>query len=323
MRFLRTRLTADPHALARAGILLILAALLALSLPATGYANPGGGGGMSVPRGPRSDPQKDYRDGVAHLRAGEYRKAERSFRKVLRVASRDANVNYLLGMSLYMQDEKKSARRYLSKAVRYDGDLIPARSALGVVEAELGDAEAANEQLAALEKRRGECADPCANARALDEAIGKIKAALGNPSNGKGAQNHSRLRLGEMKFAAAAEGETAYLDAVRLINLGRYDTALDELAKARAALGPHPDILTYQGFANRKLRHYGRALVYYREALAIDPDHRGANEYLGEMFVEMGDLAAARTQLAKLDAICAFGCEDAEELRRWIADRES
>lgn len=311
------------HVLAHTGRLLIFAALLALPLSATGYANPGGGGGGTMRSGPRSDPQKDYREGIAYLQAGEYQKAERKFRKVLRVASRDANTNYLLGMSLYMQDEKKSARRYLRKAVRYDGNLINARRTLGVVEAELGDADAAKEQLAALEERRAKCADPCADASALDGAIGKIKAALEKPSGGEATEDHSRLDPGDLKFATAGDGDAAYLDAVRLINLGRYEAALDELAKARAALGPHPDILTYQGFANRKLRRYGLALTYYREALAIDPEHRGANEYLGEMFVEQGNLAAARVQLAKLDAICAFGCEDAEELRRWIAARDS
>lgn len=311
--------------LARTGRLVILAGLLTLPMAAAGHANPGGGGsgGMSFPGRSRSDPQKDYREGIEHLKAGEYRQAEKAFRKVLKVAPRDANVNYLMGVAVFGQDEKKSARNYLRKAVRYDGDLIPARGALGVVEAQLGDLEAAREQLAALQERRDKCADPCADADALDSAIGKIKAAMGSPAGGDGAEDHSRLDPGNLKFAAAGEGKTAYLDAVRLINLGRFEAALDGLTKARAALGPLPDILTYQGFANRKLRRYGRALAYYREALAIDPDHRGANEYLGEMFVELGNLAAARTQLAKLDAICAFGCEDAEELRRWIATRDS
>jgi tetratricopeptide (TPR) repeat protein len=82
--------------------------------------------------------------------------------------------------------------------------------------------------------------------------------------------------------------------------------------------GPHPDVLTYQGFANRKLSNYDVAISYYSAALKLDPEHRGANEYLGEYYVETGQLAKANAQLVKLDRICKFGCEEAEELRRWI-----
>ena len=93
--------------------------------------------------------------------------------------------------------------------------------------------------------------------------------------------------------------------------------------EAALVFGPHPDILTYEGFANRKLGHYDTAIGFYSAALKLQPNHRGANEYLGEYYVEIGDLKRAKAQLAKLDAICKFGCEEAEELRRWIDGRKS
>ena len=37
-------------------------------------------------------------------------------------------------------------------------------------------------------------------------------------------------------------------------------------AAALWTAGPHPDVLTYLGFANRKLKHYDAAEAYYREA---------------------------------------------------------
>jgi tetratricopeptide (TPR) repeat protein len=307
----------------RAGRWAVLAGLLAIPMAGTGYANPGGGGGGSggFSSGPRIDAEEEYRKGIESFQAGDYKRAERHFRKVLRVAPRNANANYLMGLSLYMQEEKKDARKYLRKAVQYDSEKIGARRALGVVEAELGDADAARKELSVLEQRRAGCADPCTDASELDSAIASIKAALGSPPAGEdrgGADQDARLGSGHLKFASASEGKAAYLDAVRLINLGRFEAALRELEEASAALGPNPDILTYQGFANRKLRRFEAAHAYYRAALAIDPNHLGANEYLGEMFVELGDLASARAQLAKLESICAFGCEDAEELRRWI-----
>ena len=36
------------------------------------------------------------------------------------------------------------------------------------------------------------------------------------------------------------------------------------------------------------------------------------------MMIERGDMAGARRMLAKLDSLCAFGCAEAEELRRWV-----
>ena len=77
-------------------------------------------------------------------------------------------------------------------------------------------------------------------------------------------------------------------------------------------------MLTYLGFTHRKLGEFDRAEDYYRQALGVAPDHRGALEYYGELKVERGDLAGARANLARLEAICRFGCYEAEELRRWI-----
>ena len=65
------------------------------------------------------------------------------------------------------------------------------------------------------------------------------------------------------------------------------------LNAARATFGPHPDVLTYLGFANRKLGRFEAAETYYRAALAAAPEHRGATEYYGELMAERGDLEGA------------------------------
>lgn len=57
----------------------------------------------------------------------------------------------------------------------------------------------------------------------------------------------------------------------------------------------------------------------YLQALRIDPNHRGANEYLGELYVMKGDLAKARERLAVLEKLCPSGCEEREDLRKAIA----
>ncbi|MEQ8750527.1 MAG: tetratricopeptide repeat protein, partial [Amphiplicatus sp.] len=74
---------------------------------------------------------------------------------------------------------------------------------------------------------------------------------------------------------------------------------------------------------NRKLGRIEQAQDYYAQALAIDPDHLGANEYLGELYLEINEIEKARRQLAKLDALCAFGCAEREDLARLIEIKES
>ena len=59
------------------------------------------------------------------------------------------------------------------------------------------------------------------------------------------------------------------------------------------------DAYNYLGYSHRKLGNDQQALDYYTKALAIDTDHRGANEYLGELHLSKGDLAKAEAQLER------------------------
>ena len=158
-------------------------------------------------------------------------------------------------------------------------------------------------------KARAQTCGTCGDAPALATAVKAVESAIAGSAV---------AASGSLLFAGPAAGDQAYVVAVSLINERRYDEALTSLAAAREALGPHPDLLTYQGYTWRKKGQFDRAEAYYRQALAIAPQHRGATEYYGELKVERGDLAGARVMLAKLDLICAYGCAEAEELRRWV-----
>jgi hypothetical protein len=62
---------------------------------------------------------------------------------------------------------------------------------------------------------------------------------------------------------------------------------------------------------------------HYNEALRIEPKHRGANEYLGEAYLMVGNLPKAKEQLAALDRICLLSCKEYSELKKSIADYET
>lgn len=285
--------------------------LAPLALAGTPLSAAGSGGGsMPSASAPSYDPAEEYRKGVAALEAKDFKAAKTAFDRVLSAAPRDPNAHYLAGLARTGLADWKGAKRFLERAVKLDDGNIAAHRELGVTLAKLGETEKARTTLAALQGRAATCSDRCAQATELKAAVAAVQGAIdGGPQAAVSTP---------LLFASASAGDHAYLAAVALINERRYEEAITALEEARRAFGPHPDILTYLGFANRKLKRFDVAEDFYRTALAIAPDHKGATEYFGELMVERGDLAGARVMLARLDAVCRFGCAEAEELRGWI-----
>jgi len=81
----------------------------------------------------------------------------------------------------------------------------------------------------------------------------------------------------------------------------------------------HADVYNLLGFSLRKTGDYTKALTFYKKALDFDADHKGAHEYLGELYVETGQLSKAREHLAVLQRLCPRGCEEREDLAKAIA----
>lgn len=292
-------------------VVLTLSLAALTMLPGTSFASGGGGGGggsFSSPSqsAPAIDPVEKFQEGLAALKIGENRKAEKAFRKVLKVARKHPSANYLLGVSLFEQAKYKKARKPLEKSLKYDYSLVLARGYLAAAYQRTKKSDKAEAQKQKLLEIQQACGD-CENKTSIETAL-----KIANDVNSTAATTS----LFELNSSA---GDAHYLAAVGKINSGDYDSALALLKESAQVFGPHPDILTYQGFVNRKLGNYTKALSFYRTALAIQPEHRGANEYLGEYYVETGQMALAKIQLKKLESICDFGCEEAEELRRWIS----
>jgi Tfp pilus assembly protein PilF len=272
----------------------------------------GGTGGAEMPSasGPRYNPAEEYAKAVAAIQAKDYKAAARSAQRVTDTAPQSVDGWKLLGVAQSGAENWKGARKAYDRAAKLSPDDVVIRAGLGLAQARLQDPKA-QEQLEWLKARSAACTTGCDTVKSLTAEVEKAMAggtAAGQPS--------AALERGSLLFAAA--GDQAYVEAVSLINEKRYDEALASLDAARAAFGPHPDVLTYQGYTWRKKGQFDRAEGYYKQALAIAPNHRGATEYYGELKVERGDTAGARQMLAKLDRICAYGCAEAEELRRWI-----
>lgn len=75
------------------------------------------------------------------------------------------------------------------------------------------------------------------------------------------------------------------------------------------------------GYSLRKAdaANVAEAEKYYDEALRIDPKHRGALEYSGELYLITGNLPMAEQRLAALDKACFMPCEEYSDLKRAVA----
>lgn len=293
----------------------------AVALIATGALAAGSGGGMSggggtpSASGPQYDPAEEYAKAVRYIQAKEYKKAAIAAGNVTSAAPKSLDGWRLLGVAQTGAQNWKGARRAYERAMKLSPDDPAVRAGLGVALANLQDPKA-QEQLDWLKAKASACAAGCDPAM-LKSLTAEVESAVAAGSAAAPAAKPSAaLEAGSLLFAEA--GDSAYVEAVSLINEKRYDDALTALDAASKAFGPHPDILTYQGYAWRKKGAFDAAETYYRQALAIAPNHRGATEYYGELKVERGDKDGARAMLARLDRMCAYGCAEAEELRRWI-----
>ena len=96
----------------------------------------------------------------------------------------------------------------------------------------------------------------------------------------------------------------------------RYEKAQKLLIKSNEKFPNKADTLNYLGFTTRKLGDYENGEKYYLQGLAIDPNHRGINEYLGELYV-----ATNRHNLAveRLEVLKNCNCKEYDDLKAIIA----
>ena len=94
-----------------------------------------------------------------------------------------------------------------------------------------------------------------------------------------------------------------------------YEKALKLLIKSNKKKPNNPDTLNYLGFTTRKLGDYENGEKFYLEGLAIQPNHIGINEYLGELYVVTNRISLAKERLKILENC---NCKEYDQLREVI-----
>ena len=117
----------------------------------------------------------------------------------------------------------------------------------------------------------------------------------------------------------STESATAptYADAKALVDAGNYADALPALQAITVDDARNADAWNLLGFTHRKLGHMDESSQAYLVVLTINPDHLGALEYQGELFLQTGKPDEAKANLVRIKGICGT-CEQAEDLEKAI-----
>lgn len=117
------------------------------------------------------------------------------------------------------------------------------------------------------------------------------------------------------QVGAAMPSNEAFYAGYWLAKSGRYEEALRYLSQASAQ---DERVLTYIGFATRKLGNVEGALSYYGRALALNPNYAVARAYLGDAYLTKNEPSKARGELAEIGRRCGTSCAEYAELAAHI-----
>lgn len=110
-----------------------------------------------------------------------------------------------------------------------------------------------------------------------------------------------------------------YAAALAALKAGDAAAAVARLESALKRFPDNADVHNELGFAHRHLRQLDKAFEHYKRALAINPEHRGAHEYIGEAYLMVDDVPSAQRHLASLRSICLLSCDELRDLEKAIA----
>lgn len=146
-------------------------------------------------------------------------------------------------------------------------------------------------------------------------------------NSGEGSDNASTQckhgRVWDNRQQKCVEPKQGMLDDQNIYEAGRALAKAGRYAEAITVLSLADNkndwrILNYLGYSHRKLGRVEVGLGYYQEALMADPENTLVREYMGEAYLQLGELATARRILGEIQIRCGTSCEEYTALDRQI-----
>ena len=114
-----------------------------------------------------------------------------------------------------------------------------------------------------------------------------------------------------------------YDKAYELVYYKKFDKSiklLEKLAKRKDLGNKKADVYNLLGFSYRKHSepNLDKAFEAYRIALDANPEHLGAHEYLGELYITLGNMNKANEMLLKLETLAGTNSMEYRKLKSAI-----
>lgn len=119
---------------------------------------------------------------------------------------------------------------------------------------------------------------------------------------------------------APSSAPSWYAEVEASIKSKNYDKAIIQLRAANEVNSADWNNLLGYSLRKKTPPDLVGAEKYYQAALRLDPKHRGALEYYGELLLMKNDLPGAEAMLARLNKACFFGCEEYKDLKESIKE---
>jgi tetratricopeptide (TPR) repeat protein len=113
-----------------------------------------------------------------------------------------------------------------------------------------------------------------------------------------------------------------YAPAVKAIKAEKFAQAIPLLQNVVAREAGNADAYNWLAYAIRKNGDPRASIPIYEKALALDPKHRGAHEYIGEAYLALDNLPKAKEHLARLDSLCFLPCGEYRDLKKAVETYE-
>lgn len=137
------------------------------------------------------------------------------------------------------------------------------------------------------------------------------------------AVSSGALAAGTDAFAPPAKDDPEWKAGRAAMQAENWSEAVRRFQRMVVKYDDNPDAFNWLAYSYRKSGDLDLAFRHYNTALRLDPNHRGAHEYIGEAYLMKKDLAGAQKHLAALERICGKGCEEYQDLAKAIAEHKA
>ena len=144
--------------------------------------------------------------------------------------------------------------------------------------------------------------------------IFNINAGGGGSYSSGTSSGGSSLTSGDMMKAMQLKNRLGSIES--LLYSDQFSQALTQVRLLDNEYPDNADINNYYGFIYRKMGQYGKSGQFYKKALQLDPRHKGALEYQGELFIKTNKKELAEKNLILLKNICGTFCPEYKKLKK-------